>query len=158
METGGPAQQRIGRVMTSEGLAQLRLDEGLRLIAYGDTKGVLTIGYGHTGPDVRLGMTISSIEAEALLAKDVARTETALRKLAWTSQLDPVRFDVLCNIGFNVGVGDLLHWPRTLGHFAAQNWPAAANDLLHEGKWKDDVGDRATRLSRVTAAGTWSAA
>lgn len=144
--------------MTPEGLAQLRLDEGLRLVAYRDTGGLLTIGYGHTGPDVRAGMTISQIEADAYLEHDVAATEAGLRRLAWFASLDPVRQDVLANIGFNVGVSELLHWPMTLGHFAAQNWPAAANDLIHEGKWNADVGDRAVRLSRVTAAGTWSAA
>lgn len=144
--------------MTPEGLERLRLDEGLRLVAYRDPGGILTVGYGHTGKDVTQGMTISRIEAEAYLQSDVAKVEAALRKLAWTHALDPVRLDVLTNIGFNVGVSELLHWPKTLGHFAAQNWPAAANDLLHEGKWNDDVGERATRLSRVTAAGTWSAA
>ena len=144
--------------MTPEGLGRLRLDEGLRLVAYRDKGGVLTIGYGHTGRDVRDGMTISRIEADAMLEHDVSVTEAGLRKLAWTSALDPVRFDVLTNIAFNVGVTELMHWPKTLGHFAAKDWPAAANDLLHEGKWNDDVGDRAVRLSRVTAAGTWSAA
>lgn len=144
--------------MTPEGLARLRLDEGLRLIAYRDGGGVLTIGYGHTGPDVHDGMTISAAEADAFLEHDVSATEARLRRLTWTAALDPVRFDVLANIGFNVGVSELLHWPRTLGHFAAQNWPAASNDLLHEGAWNTQVGERATRLSRVTAAGTWSAA
>lgn len=144
--------------MTPEGLARLRLDEGLRLVAYRDTGGVCTIGYGHTGPEVTDGLTINSAQAEAYLAKDVARTEAGLSRLAWFSQLDPVRRDILTNIAFNVGVSELLHWPKTLGHFAAHNWPAAANDLLNEGKWDDDVGDRAIRLSNVTAAGTWDAA
>jgi GH24 family phage-related lysozyme (muramidase) len=144
--------------MTPAGLDRLRLDEGLRLVAYRDQGGVLTIGYGHTGKDVREGMTISRIEADAFLEHDVSITEAGLRKLAWTGALDPVRFDVLTNIGFNVGVNELLHWPKTLGHFAAHDWPAAANDLLHEGKWNDDVGKRAVRLANVTAAGTWDAA
>lgn len=144
--------------MTPEGLARLRLDEGLRLVAYRDGGGILTIGYGHTGHDVTPGMTISGIEADAFLEHDVASTEAQLRRLAWFAAIDPVRQDVLTNIAFNVGVDGLLHWPVTLGHFAAKNWPEAANDLLHEGKWNDDVGKRAVRLANVTAAGTWDAA
>lgn len=144
--------------MTPEGLARLRLDEGLRLTAYRDKGGVLTIGFGHTGRDVKDGMSISRAQADSLLAADLARTEAGLRRLPWTAALDPVRFDVLANIGFNVGVAELLHWPQTLGFFAAHDWPAASDVLLHEGKWDDQVGDRAKRLSRVTAAGSWAAA
>ncbi len=41
--------------------------EGLRLTAYQDSVGVWTIGYGHTGPDVHPGMTITEEQADELL-------------------------------------------------------------------------------------------
>ena len=38
--------------------------EGCRLTAYKDSVGVLTIGYGHTGSDVKPGMTITQARAD----------------------------------------------------------------------------------------------
>ena len=40
--------------------------------------GVLTIGYGSTGPHVIPGMVISADEAEAMLTDDLARFEAAV--------------------------------------------------------------------------------
>lgn len=45
--------------------------EGLYLKAYLCPAGVPTIGYGHTGPDVRLGMKITEARADELLAQDL---------------------------------------------------------------------------------------
>lgn len=50
----------------------LREFEGLELTAYQDVAGVWTIGYGHTGPDVHKGLTITQDQAEELLYRDLA--------------------------------------------------------------------------------------
>jgi lysozyme len=50
----------------------IRVFEGVRLTAYQDTGGVWTIGFGHTGPDVVQGYTISMDTASALLQADAA--------------------------------------------------------------------------------------
>jgi lysozyme len=55
------------------GLALIKRAEGLRLDSYRDAVGIATIGYGHTGPDVRIPMTITPGEAERLLYEDLAR-------------------------------------------------------------------------------------
>jgi hypothetical protein len=47
--------------------------EGLELDAYLDQAGIPTIGYGHTGPEVKLGLRIDTAQAEALLTQDVQR-------------------------------------------------------------------------------------
>ena len=47
--------------------------EGLRLNAYQDSVGVWTIGYGHTGSDVKPGMTITQAKADQLLQADLAK-------------------------------------------------------------------------------------
>jgi lysozyme len=144
--------------MTPAGLAQLKLDEGCRLRAYQDSRGVWTIGYGHTGPEVHEGLVWTQAQADAQLLVDVAAATRGIRAHAtWTGRLDPVRLDVLINIAFNVGVTGLLHWPQTLGHFAAGDFTAAANDLLNEGAWDAEVGARAVRLAKATATGQWAA-
>ena len=53
-------------------LPHLKAFEGLRLEAYRDAAGVLTIGYGSTR-GVRAGMTITEAEAERRLREDVDR-------------------------------------------------------------------------------------
>jgi lysozyme len=52
--------------------ALIRVFEGVRLTAYQDSGGVWTVGFGHTGPDVVQGYTISMDTASALLQADAA--------------------------------------------------------------------------------------
>ena len=55
--------------------------EGLRLEAYRDAAGVLTIGYGHTGPDISPDDKISRYWADELLKDDLGRFEAEVRRL-----------------------------------------------------------------------------
>ena len=79
--------------------------ESLSLTAYRCPAGILTIGYGHTGKDVYEGMTITNEEADALLSRDLVRTEQGITK--YTSvELSQEQFDALVSFAFNVGVGN----------------------------------------------------
>jgi len=94
-------------VKTSKpGLDLIKGFEGLRLTAYYDVVGVLTIGYGHTGDDVYEGLTITELQAEQLLQKDLARFEQAVNKLI-TVPLNQNQFDALVSFTYNVGEGAL---------------------------------------------------
>ena len=75
--------------------------EGLRLTAYLDQAGVPTIGYGHTGPTVELGQTVTRQEAEALFTADLAVAEAAVRTLQ--AELTQGQFDALVSFTYNVG-------------------------------------------------------
>ena len=69
---------------------------------------MLTIGYGHTGPDVKPGMQITEAYAEELLRGDLRRFEDAVKRL-----INPVftqhEFDATVSFTFNVGAGALEH-------------------------------------------------
>lgn len=80
--------------------------ESLRLGAYLDSGGVLTIGYGHTGPDVHPGMVITQAQADALLVKDVQVAVMAVNRLVMVS-LNQYQFDALVDWTFNLGEGTL---------------------------------------------------
>ena len=54
--------------------------EGLKLSAYRDAAGVVTIGYGHTW-NVRMGDQISKYWARELLERDVAKVEEQIDTL-----------------------------------------------------------------------------
>lgn len=127
-------------------MADLKRDEGLRLTAYQDTGGVLTIGYGHTGPDVKPGMVWSQEEADDTLATDVASHVSGLdRQLPWWRQLDDIRQDVLANMAFNLGVRGLLEFKTFLAFVQKKQFAQAALDLSGTA-WFHQVGQRAVRL------------
>lgn len=93
------------------GAGLIRRHEGCRLTAYRDVVGVWTIGYGHTGPDVQPGLTITSDQATELLHRDLhwvdellvrLQGERAGRKLA---RFGPNQLDALADFIFNIGAG-----------------------------------------------------
>ena len=77
--------------------------EGCRTVAYRDSVGVLTIGYGHTGPDVYLGQVITQEQAQALLQQDV-QTAVACVNQNVKVPLTQNEFDALVDFTFNEGV------------------------------------------------------
>lgn len=91
---------------SAQGLKLIKEFEGLRLTAYYDVVGVLTIGYGHTGDDVYVGQTVTEQQAEQLLQKDLNTFEQAVNKLI-SINLNQNQFDALVSFTYNVGAGAL---------------------------------------------------
>lgn len=83
----------------------IKAAEGLRLTAYRDSVGVLTIGYGSTG-GIKPGQTITPDQAEAMLVDDLDEAAEAVRQLV-TVPLTQGQFDALCSFVFNLGAGRL---------------------------------------------------
>ena len=106
--------------------------EGCSKTAYWDKFGkVWTIGYGHTGPDVFKGKTISQQEAENLLKSDLNRFEKYVNDKSYVPhQLNQNQFDALVSFSYNCGQGNLkkLVGKRTL--------PQIADEILAYNKSK----------------------
>ncbi len=67
--------------LTPAGYRLIQSWEGCRLQAYPDPASggaPWTIGYGHTGPEVKAGLVISQQQADAWFRSDVARFESAV--------------------------------------------------------------------------------
>ena len=82
--------------------------EGCKLNAYPDpgTGGApWTIGYGHTGPDVHPGLTITQEQAEELLMQDTQKAAAAVNAKV-TGDITQEEFDALVDFVFNVGAGN----------------------------------------------------
>ena len=79
--------------------------EQCRLTAYPDVKGVLTIGWGHTGADVYEGLTITQDQADALLLRDVRATVNHVNFLV-NVPLTQGEFDAIVDFCFNCGSGE----------------------------------------------------
>lgn len=134
----------------------LRRDEGLRLEAYPDPltgEAPWTIGYGHTGSDVRPGITWAADEAEMSLVADVDQVMKRLdRVFPWWRSLDDVRQDVLVEMAFNLGVAGLLNFHVMLADCQSGRFDMAAAAMLMS-EWAGQVGDRAMRLSILMKTG-----
>lgn len=88
--------------ISAQGLNLIKQFETLELKAYICPAGKLTIGYGHTGADVKAGMVITEARANELLANDVAQFEKDVASLV-TVPLKQSQFDALVSFAFNVG-------------------------------------------------------
>lgn len=97
-----PARQSMSAV----GLAALISREARVLKAYKDTKGIWTIGIGHTAaagaPIPYAGLTITAAESDVIFACDLVQYEVAVRA-AITVVLTDHQFDALVSICFNIG-------------------------------------------------------
>lgn len=83
----------------------VKASEGLRLQAYRDAIGVLTIGWGHT-TGVRGVQTITLDEAEQILGEDLDDAGAAVNRLV-AVPLTQGQFDALTDFVFNLGAGRL---------------------------------------------------
>lgn len=90
--------------ISTAGLSLIKSFEGCELKAYICPAGVLTIGYGSTGPHVKPGQTITEAEAEALLLKDLVRFEKAVNELVKVPMTQGA-YDALVSFTFNCGEG-----------------------------------------------------
>lgn len=90
------------RKINAHGLKIVKHGEGLYLTAYWCPAGVLTIGYGHTGPDVHVGQIITGETALELLARDMADAEGDVERLV-RAGVNSDQFSALVSFVFNVG-------------------------------------------------------
>lgn len=111
-------------------MALIRKSEGLRLQAYRCPAGILTIGYGHTGPDVSEGKRITFDEAERLLHDDATHASDSVLQLT-NGNVNQGQLDAMTDFVFNFGAtkfagSTLLHKHK------AGNYVGAAAEF---GKW-----------------------
>ena len=132
--------------ISERGLDLIRRFEGLRQGAYRCPAGIWTIGYGHTGPDVRKDLTISKEEADALLRADVARFEAGVRRIAGACTQG--QFDALVSFAFNLGLGALMSSTLLRKHKAGDRDGAAEQF----GRWVHAGGRKLPGLVRRRAA------
>jgi lysozyme len=92
---------------SDRGLALTKSFEGLHLGAYQDCAGNWTIGYGHTGPAVCAGQSISEAEAEKLLRADLAEAVACVNRAVYAA-MSQGQFDAMVDFCFNAGRGNFV--------------------------------------------------
>ena len=121
--------------------------EQLRLIAYRDNGGVLTIGFGHT-KGVCQGDVITTAQADQYLGQDLADAEFEVNGLGL--ELNQNMFDVLVSLVFNCGLQRLKDdYPKLLQSIATNPYnfcvivPLWLTTAIH-----DRMGNELTGLKR----------
>jgi lysozyme len=89
--------------ISDKGIKFLKYVEGVEHKAYIDSGGVATIGVGHTGPEVKLGLVWSDQQIEDSLKKDLKWAEDAVNGDV-ACPLNQNQYDALVSFVFNVGV------------------------------------------------------
>jgi lysozyme len=94
------------RKMSPAGVKALADREGRRLTAYRDTKGILTVGIGHTSmagaPTVYEGLTITSAQCDEIFARDIAKYEATVNE-AIKRPIGQNQFDACVSLCYNIG-------------------------------------------------------
>lgn len=92
---------------SDRGLELTKSFEGLRLEAYQDCAGHWTIGYGHAGPTVSRGQSITEAEAEVLLRADLAEAVACVNH-AMRLPISQCQFDAMVDFCYNAGRGNFV--------------------------------------------------
>jgi lysozyme len=132
--------------------------EGLRLEAYTDTVGKLTIGVGHNiddDPEWPKGkIKISEHEAMLVLRDDMEKAVTDCYSLIPRySELSCTRKAALADMAFNLGRTRLGKFKKMLAAIENDDWLTASEEAL-DSKWATQVGHRADTLATLLR-GDW---
>lgn len=92
--------------LSASGLLAIAGYEGYSATAYKDMGGMLTVGFGHTGAEVKPGARVSVVQALQVLGRDVGKTEKALQScLGDDVLLTQNEWDAYVTLAYNVGAG-----------------------------------------------------
>lgn len=135
-----------GRQINRAGEQLIQSFEGCELEAYRDIAGIPTIGWGHTGPDVQMGNTITQAEADRLFDEDTDRFEAAVDKHTGGVATDN-QFAALVSFAYNVGA-EALKGSTLLRLHNEGNYSAAADQFA---RWnKARVNGKLTPVKGLT--------
>lgn len=119
--------------VSQKGIDLVKRFEGFISHAYLCPANKLTIGWGHTGSDVKQGMVITEGEAEILLKKDLNKFAS---KITYSLEQDHItvnqnQFDALCSFAFNLGFSAFI-FSTLYKKLKAGDYTGASDEFL---KW-----------------------
>ena len=91
--------------LSDKGVKFIQDFEGIKLNAYRDLVGVLTVGFGHTGTDVKEGMTITKERANELFMQDIGNFVNGVNSLV--KACTQGEFNALVSFAYNLGLRSL---------------------------------------------------
>ncbi|WP_227732311.1 lysozyme [Yersinia proxima] len=133
--------------ISNNGINKIKAEEGEKLFGYKDSRGIPTIGVGHTGTvdgkPVAIGRSITKEKSTELLRSDLAWVEKAIAtnvKVPLTQN----QYDALCSLIFNIGASAFAD-STVLNRLNAGDYKGAADAFL---MWKKAGSDLNILLPR----------
>jgi len=144
---------------------QMVRDEDIRYLPYLDSLGNGTIGIGHkikTGENFSSVVALSLGQVNALYNTDMGAVQYQLGAYSWFNLLDDIRQASMKNMGFNLGVVGLLHFPSMIHYLSLGDWTNASAQALSS-EWaiqlsydpKNPLASRPGRIARQILTGDW---
>lgn len=127
---------------------RIKRHEGLRLQAYTDTTGHLTIGWGHR---IQPGdpTEVTEEEAEQLLQQDIQNAKDELAKdLPWTLALPMDQQSILIEMVFQLGVSGLLGFRNMLFCIRSGDTDGTVHAML-DSLWHKQCPERCEELANL---------
>ncbi len=146
----------------------LGVEEGRRNEPYKDSEGHWTIGIGHL-IDPRKGGSLppwaqaeldatgrlSDASVDRIFEDDLgSATRQIERNIPWALMLDDVRYLVLVDMCFQMGIGGLLGFENTLRHVREGNYDQAATNMKAS-LWRRQTPNRANRRIEEMRSGVF---
>jgi lysozyme len=120
----------------------VKFHEGYRDVAYQDSVGVWTVGYG-TNLQI---LEVDEGLAEEWLLEALRSCEEQVDAIEGVDALSPARRDILIEMAYNLGISGLRRFRNMWSNLRAGNFEAASVEML-DSKWARQVGNRAERLA-----------
>ncbi|MDK9356736.1 glycoside hydrolase family protein [Lelliottia wanjuensis] len=148
----------------SEIIPLLRQEEGVRYTPYIDSLGYPTTGIGFKlgpqgAPLSHYTFTLSDNTINAWLQDNVDDVSASMQQNADIAKAmahcNQPRQDILTSMAYQMGVGGLAGFHNMLSAIDAENWSAAASQML-DSSWAKQTPDRAKRHAAVMTSGQWS--
>jgi GH24 family phage-related lysozyme (muramidase) len=96
--------------ISADGLALIKQSEGCKLIAYQDSVGIWTIGYGSTrinGVAVQPGQTITQAQADQALVDHINKNVAPSINNSVKAPITQSMYDAMASLAYNIGGGGL---------------------------------------------------
>lgn len=111
---------------------------------------VPTIGFGSTGPDVKMGDRTDPVKAAQRALRDVQRFEGAIKRCV-TVPLSQAEYDLYLHMTYNIGEGAFCK-SGIVRELNAGNYRAACDQIL---RWRYSNGHDCSAPGNRTCSGLW---
>lgn len=133
------------------GIAVMHYFESCKLTAYPDPGSIngdpWTIGWGHTGPEVRKGLTWTQQQADETFVHDLGKFERGVEQVKQV-ELNQGQFDALVSFAYNLGL-NALRGSTLMRKVNARDFEGAAMEFR---RWNKNDGKPMRGLTRRRAA------
>jgi lysozyme len=128
--------------------SRIKNHEGCRFRPYGDSEGILTVGYGRNLQDV----PFSQEEIDLMFETDFARAVQGAMSFDAYREMNEIRQGVLTEMVFQMGTQGVSKFKNFLSASMNHDWVRAADEML-DSKWARQTPSRAKELAKLFVKG-----